>query len=373
MKQSVIDSVRAKLTFWHICVLALIMVVFSLSVYLLLSGMLRMNMDAALRASVETAAVSLSHEIDEGESPRQAANSVIRDIFIPQQTLAVFNSEGRLLAEHHGHDQPEARLPDTSLIPIDHPAMTSMKSSPGGVLRLAAERVRIGPASSTYLIAAGQTFEAVDRELAAIRQVFYFAIPLALLLAGIGGWFLARKSLAPVAAMSRMASHINAGNLTDRLPVANPRDELGQLATTFNDLLARLNAAFAQQKQFMADASHELRTPLHVVRTAAAVTMGRAHREEAEYRDALKIIDEQSSRLTRIVEEMLTLSRADAGHPSIVLSDFYLDELVSQTAQTAGILARDKGINIDLAPAAESPYKGDENILRRLLLNLLDN
>src|SRR6266542_1824770 len=95
-----------------------------------------------------------------------------------------------------------------------------------------------------------------------VGSVFLIAVPVALLLAGLGGFFLARKSLAPVVAMSEQARQIGAENLERRLPVANPRDELGQLASTFNELLARLDASFDLQRQFMADASHELRAPL---------------------------------------------------------------------------------------------------------------
>src|SRR5262245_64036863 len=107
--------------------------------------------------------------------------------------------------------------------------------------------------------------------MAMLGRVFLVEAPRALLLAGLGGFFLARKSLAPVVTMSERARQISAENLEQRLPVANPRDELGRLAATFNELLARLDASFNLQRQFMADASHELRTPLSVMRTATQV------------------------------------------------------------------------------------------------------
>src|SRR5262249_28390613 len=153
-------------------------------------------------------------------------------------------------------------------------------------------------------------------------------IPVALVMAGLGGWFLARRSLQPVTAMSVRAQRIGAENLDERLPIGNPRDELGRLAAAFNDLLARLGNSFSQQGQFMADASHELRTPLSVIRTASAVTLEREDREKSEYREALDIIEHQARRLSRIVDDMFVLARADAGHPSLQVTNFYLDELV---------------------------------------------
>jgi len=118
------------------------------------------------------------------------------------------------------------------------------------------------------------------------------------ILAGIAGWFLARKSLAPVLAMSAQAHRIGVENLNERLPVVNPRDELGRLAATFNDLLARLSGAFEIQRRFMADASHELRTPISVLRTTASVMLSRKHRSEEEYRDAVAIVE--TIRLNRL-------------------------------------------------------------------------
>ena len=109
--------------------------------------------------------------------------------------------------------------------------------------RIAVRRVTIPPAGTPYIILASQPLKPVEDELESLREVLYFATPVVLLLAGFGGWFLARQGLAPVTAMARSARQIGAGSLDQQLPIVNPRDELGQLATTFNDLLARLNSA----------------------------------------------------------------------------------------------------------------------------------
>jgi signal transduction histidine kinase len=189
----------------------------------------------------------------------------------------------------------------------------------------------------------------------------------------VAGWFLARKSLAPVLAMSRQAHRIGVENLDERLPVANPRDELGRLAATFNELLSRLNGAFQIQRRFMADASHELRTPISVVRTTASVMLSREHRSEDEYRAAVAIVEAQARRLTRIVEDMLRLARADSGNFVLQPRSFHIDEMLLESVQTAIVLAGQKEIRVAIDDIAEAPFYGDEDLLRQMVLNLLDN
>ena len=111
-----------------------------------------------------------------------------------------------------------------------------------------------------------------------IRRTFQWAIPIALLLASLGGYFLARKSLEPISAMASQARGMGAAHLDRRLSVVNEHDEMGQLAQTFNQLLERLEASFEQQRRFMADVSHELRTPVAILRGETEVTLSKADR-----------------------------------------------------------------------------------------------
>jgi signal transduction histidine kinase len=166
---------------------------------------------------------------------------------------------------------------------------------------------------------------------------------------------------------------MSAENLSGRLPVANPRDELGRLAETFNDLLSRLEAALQQQRQFMADASHELRTPVATARTAASVALQQPHRTEAEYREALQIVEQQAARLSRIVDDMFTLARADAGNYPVRRMPMYLDEVVDEVARAARVLASTKGVRVEVETIRSVAFVGDEDLIRRLIVNLLDN
>jgi len=368
-----LDSIRTRLTLWHVGVLALALIIFSAGVYLLLARTLYRRMDESLRASSESIAISLVRERAEGETETEAAHSAVDELHLLNQAMAVFDAEGRLLAEKPAPGNNHARLPPLDSIPDGDLRLYAEPGDDGGGQRVAASRVKIGEAGSTYLIVVSQPLETVTEALEMVGSVFLIAVPLALLLAGMGGYFLARKSLAPVVAMSEQARQISAENLERRLPVANPRDELGQLASTFNELLARLAASFDLQRQFMADASHELRTPLSVMRTTAQVILERPRRDEDEYRNALAMIDDQTRRLARIVDDMFTLARADAGRRPLAHSAFYLDELIVETARAAGVLAARKGVTVETAWSPEVSYYGDEHLLRQMLLNLFDN
>lgn len=354
--------------------LALVLIAFSVVVYTLLSRSLYDRVDEGLRSVIGVAKVSITHDTEEGQTSEGAARSTIAELYNPQQTLAVFDGSGRLLAKNDPDDEFQPALPPPGSIPDEQADLyTEFEVDGDDRHRVAVQRLLIPPADTPYIIFISQPLEPVEEELASLRGILYYVGPVALAMAGLGGWFLARKSLAPVVEMSERARWMGAANLDQRLPVANARDELGQLAVTFNELLGRLKAAFSRQREFMADASHELRTPLSVIQTTAGVTLDRPRRDEAEYREAIKVIDEQSQRLTRIVEDMFMLARADSGNYPLHKSKFYLDELVEETARAAGVLASGKGVAIDVVNSSESPAYGDEDLLRRMILNLLDN
>jgi heavy metal sensor kinase len=225
----------------------------------------------------------------------------------------------------------------------------------------------------TYVLVILQSFHPQQEMLEEVAATFAWVIPIAILLAGVGGYFLARKSLAPVVAMSSQAGRIGAANLHERLAVQNERDELGHLARSFNSLLDRLGQSFERQRRFMADASHELRTPVAILRGEAEVALSQQARSPEEYRESLGVLHQEAERLTHIVEDLFTLTRADAGQYPLQPREFYLDELVSECVHSARTLALAKKICLNFEEASESPISADESLLRRMILNLLDN
>jgi heavy metal sensor kinase len=213
----------------------------------------------------------------------------------------------------------------------------------------------------------------VEAVLDRIRRAFLFGIPLLLISAAAGGYFLARRSLSPVAAMAARASEIGASTLHERLPVTTPGDELGGLATVINDLLDRLEKSFAQQRRFMADASHELRTPAAILRAEADVTLSRATRSEDEYRTSFGVMQDASRRLTRIVDDLFLLARADAGHLVVRAEDLFLEDVVLDAVRGIRPIADQRRVHVEVRGIVEAPLHGDPDLVGRLLLNLLDN
>jgi two-component system OmpR family sensor kinase len=369
-----IDSVRTRLTLWHVTVLAAALIVIGGLIYALLARALYARIDDNLRTVVEIAMTSLANDLAEGQDTEDAARSTAAELSSSQQMLAIYDDAGTLLAEDGRDDDLQIALPPVNDIPTESVLLLT-QNEPRDLddrHRLALRRVTIPP-GTRYLIVVGSSLEPTDEELEFLRDILGYIVPLSLIFAGIGGWFLARKSFAPVVAMAERARQIGVGNLSGRLPVANPRDELGQLAGTFNELLGRLEASLTQQRQFMADASHELRTPVATARTAAGVALQQPNRAEAEYRETLQIIEQQTIRLSRVVDDMFTLARADAGNYPVRTTPMYLDEVLDDVVRASRVLASARNVSIDSADAAPAPFDGDEDLLRRMIGNLLDN
>jgi two-component system OmpR family sensor kinase len=370
----VISSVRTRLTLWYVTVLAGVLVTFSVAVYTLLVRTLYDRIESELRSAQQVAITSLDNDAAEGQTPESAAASTVRELFTPPQRLTIYDGSGALLADN-GLDGPPPAVPAEALEPASEAAVYSEPEEPGDDdLRLVAARtVTLFPGDRRYIVVASYPLESIEEEIEAIERVFLYAIPGTLAIAGGLGWFLARRSLAPAVAMSEQARRIGAGNLDERLPVSDSQDELGRLATNFNELLDRLHKAFSLQRQFMADASHELRTPLSVVGTTVDVTLENERRTETELRQALEIIGEQNRRLSRTVRDMFTLARADAGRYPLHQTQFYLDETIDEVVRAARQLGAPRGVDVTGETPGESPLHGDEDLLRQMVMNLAEN
>ena len=367
------SSLRARLTLWYVGAFSLVLILFSLGVFFFVERTLRERLDSNLRSTLQSASSQLTLYAAHagGSSPADA----LENPRFPGQVVALLDLEGHMLAKRPTDSVLPLRLPSFSEQPSESPRFYELEESNSEAddgCRGAYQRIE-DASHIAYMLVVAESSEPLNDQLDALQNGLITAIVLALLLVGCGGWLLARKSLAPVAAMAAATESITAKNLHERLPVRNPSDELGRLASTFNNLLSRLSAAFSQQRQFMADASHELRTPLSVIRTASQVALEKPVRSQAEYREDMSIIEQQARRLTRIVEDMFMLARADAGDRALQCRDFYLDELLAETARAASLLASQKHLELEAPPLPEAPFHGDEELLRQMIGNLLDN
>ena len=371
-----LETVRARLTLWYVAILAAILAAVIAMIYLLLARALYVRIDENLNAVTQIAGTSLSNDLAEGQSVDDAARSTSAELSSRQHLVVIYDGRGRLLAEAGREDDIVIPAPAVDEIPLNgDPVLRTIVEADDldDRHRLAYRRVTIPPSGIEYLVVVGSSLESTDEELESLRGILAYVVPLSLVVAGIGGWFLARRSLSPVVAMADRARRIGIESLGDRLPVANPRDELGLLASTFNELLGRLEASLVQQRQFMADASHELRTPVTIARTAAAVALQQPNRDETEYREALEIIEQEATRLSRIVDDMFTLTRADAGNYPVRTTALYLDEVVDDAVRAARVVANLRGVSIACESVHPAPVTVDEDLVRRLIGNVLDN
>ncbi len=365
-----LSSVRARLTLWYIFVFGLLLIGFSILIYVMVSKILYERLNRSLEGAAQTTATEFQSEVAEYNGDTvMGASETLRELQLPNAYTAIFDRE-RLLASNY----PEQRTPSREFL--------SAASNQGRIwfgnidgfgeagARVAVMPVRIG--DGEYFVAVAEPLRELTEQIEAIRRIFYFGLPTTLLVAGIGGFLLAKKSLSPMVEMSDQAKHITATNLQERLKVRNPGDELGRLAGVFNEMLSRLDHSFENMRQFMADASHELRTPLSIIRGEADVSLSQ-DRNENEYKESLTIIQDEARRLSRIVDDMLALARADAGQHPVRAAEFYLNDLVEEACRSMQVLAARKGVMLTLAPAEDLPFHGDEGMLRRLTLNLVDN
>jgi two-component system OmpR family sensor kinase len=382
-----LDSVRVRLTGWYTGVLALVLVALAFATYFIYWKNTVQRSDSNLAELSDAFVTTLQAELRDQSGPdalKYAAKVSILEHRFRDHVFVVLDASSNVLVS--SQDVPVAP-------PVEESSPAGLLSSLSfhKFLEAAAREDRVFRnirggrdgyrGFARHIVANGQpctvavlqSLHPQQEMLDDVAETFAWVIPIALLLASAGGYFLARKSLAPVVDMASQAGRIGAANLHERLAVQNQKDELGHLAGAFNGLLDRLDRSFERQRRFMADASHELRTPVAILRGEAEVALARPERSPGEYRESLAVLRDESQRLTHIVEDLFTLARADAGQHPLTCSDFYLEELVGDCLRRTRTLALAKHITLDGDLSGEMPIHADEALLRRMLLNLLDN
>ena len=367
-------SIRARLTLWYTSLLTVTILLLGASAYGLLGYSLARDIDRALQG----VAVALSEQPSRSRLP-----AVAPDID------AIFR---RFFGMSPWDRYVERRQPWSDRTPQESPSGTGQLPLSSQALNRAAAGLEtfetlagLGPypvrvlthpvreaGRITSLIQVGMSLESVSVTRRHFLLVMAAVLPLAVLLAGSGGWLLARRALRPVDRMTEAARRISAEHLDERVHTTGTGDELDRLAATLNDMLGRLDVTFRQIRQFSADASHELQTPLTILQGELEVAL-RAPRTPDEYRRVLTSALEESGRIARLVEGLLLLSRADAGVLRMDHQPVDLARLVAEVCEHSQVLAKARGVTLDLGPLTPMTIQGDHQHLRRLLLNLVDN
>ena len=356
-------SLRMRLTMWYSLVLVTVLGVFGAWVVWQQGRIGMRRVDRELDALTATLENVLRDELTEMPNPEAAASEAHRTMSVPGRAFAILDSHRVLAADWNGLTLSEP-------ISTGRPSRVWTARTPSGDWRIHVLPMPM-PERTFSLLVAAPLADAL-REQREAEEAMWVGIPIVLLLAAAGGLWLASVGLRPITEMARRAEALAPAGVED-LGQSDRRDELGRLARAFNGLVTRLRGALRTQRQFMADASHELRTPVSVIQSAADVTLARDGRGEADYREALAIARTEARRLGRLVDDMLVLARADAGGYPLRRVNLYVNELVSECQRAVEILARERGVAIRTSVPDEVPFLGDEGLLRRMLLNLLQN
>jgi heavy metal sensor kinase len=364
------SNVRHRLTVWYVSVFGLVLLLFICAATLLQYWQLGNRLYHAEIQDIETAEGLLAFAPDGTLALHEEYHNNPEHIRWLDRYMQVMTPEGHILLRNAklrwqdlgvppfpneglaGYDQRKVWLQDgTRVLLISH--IHSIDGRP-------------------LLIRLAYSTAPVEHGVLQFLGLLLLAVPPTLLVAGLAGYRMAYKVLLPLKNMALRAETITANQLDQRLPVENPNDELGYMARVLNDLLARLQDSFDNLKRFTADASHELRTPLASLRSVGEVGLQREHTAE-EYRDTIGSMLEEVTRLTEMVDGLLSISRADAGQVTLHRTTFSPLDLTREVVGLLGLLAEEKGQHIQIEGDAGLLVSADRMVLQRGLANIVEN
>lgn len=365
-----VHSVRFRLTCWHSAILASVLVSFGVVLYGTVSYQILHHHDDALK-EVSRSVVSIL-----GRQPDCATLTAdqIHDLGRLERLVLVHDLAGKGQVFYRSPDL------DPSLTPRDETQFRELLSQRESFQTVQTSHGDLRIYSVRYTTSAGrlgvvrvmESLGNVHEALATLRWALFAMVPFSLLIAGIGGYWIAGRALRPVDEVARLAREIEATNLSRRLPAPKSDDELGSLVDTFNQMIGRLEGAFESMRRFTADASHELKTPLTIMRTAIEVDLGRDRTAE-EHRRTLRSLLQEVEGMSRIVGNLLFLARVDAGSLGIERKRVCLDEIAGEVVEAMRPVAEAHGVELSLRRSEPVPVLGDERWLRQMLCNLVDN
>lgn len=358
-------NVRARLTLWYVISLSVILILYAGLSGMLLIVNLRNTMDNQLEEDFE-----VLESMVKINRYGQLVLDIDDESFLYDHWTQLWSDNGNLLVESPlfkkqqipGMNRPDRHCKGfkyNSFVLPDHLHVRMMS----GILNVDGH---------TCFFRLLRSEELLRNETGMFLLWLLIAMPVALILAGGGGYFMAGKLLSPVHRMTDKVSRIDDTNLQERLPVVNPDDELGYLAQTFNELLQRIQLAFERLKQFTADAAHELRTPLTAIRSIGEVGLQKPKKEK-NYREIIGSMLEENDRLTHLIDSLLFLTHVDVKQYAVSIEKTDIPSFILNVIDIMMPLAEDKQQRIFFHPEQDISIMSDPVLLRQALINLLDN
>ena len=358
---------RARITAWYFAVLVVSFVAFAWISDYGFRRSIETSLNDASRANLESIENVLRRTAPKGPGEIKDELNELSGLWAGGALLEVADADGKLIFQ----STPFTR-PYRSLSPANSQQVTYITENLEDLqYRIAMQSMAVN--GQTFHIRAAVNTEPFDQALDRFQHILEGTLPALVILASLTGYWLSGRALSPVKEIIRTARGIGVQDLAGRLTVPEPQDELRSLTETLNDMLARIESSVERITQFTADASHDLRTPVALIRSSAELALRRSRTEE-EYRETLSRILTASEETTRLIENLLTLARADAGAEGLLFGRTDLLAQVRKAVEEAGILASTKGIQIS-EKSSHGPLwvAADERALQRLLLIVLEN
>ena len=343
-------SIRVRLAAWYLAILGTGLILLGAVVWISLRQTMLASLDADLASRTANFVRFLEQESRGSDLAALRDESREYSTTLPtRNSLRVWTADGSLLY-----------------------AAPSAESMQQGNHRFSREDVSV--LGHRLSIELGASLEEVSATLSLLRTILFSSVPLILIIATAGGWWISGRALQPVDTLTTAAEAIGPNDLSSRLPVPGTRDELQRLAEAWNRMLGRIAASVEQMKRFTADAAHELRTPVTIVMSTAEVAL-RRERDADAYRTALSGIHAESVRLATLVEELLWLARADGGTSGLNSEDVVIEDLISDVFATARSLAAHRDISLlrHSDGQTNTTIRCDRRAMRQCLMVLLDN
>ena len=366
-------GVRTALTAWYLLVLGLVIATFSAALYWDQEQTLSAQVDRSLAGASGQVLALIDKHVDpikfvDGDAYRHATNHLGQTGY----AVLLFDPERRVLARFGRALQPPADIGTTGLATTGLATIDAIVEGVEEPWRVSWQPVVRHDGVTVGYLAVGQSVEAIEQALHSLLLTLAWAAPAALGLAGLAGYGLARLAMRPVDRMTQFVRSLGANDLQRRLNDRGPDDELGRLATTLDKMLARLEASFARERRFVADAAHELRTPLTALKSRLDVVRQR-ERDADAYRAAIDTIEPEVERLIRLVRDLLLLARLETGSAPWEEAPVDLSQLCERIVEQMEPLARERRLTIALDVEPGLHVSGSFDHLLRALINLLDN
>ncbi len=364
--------IKWKLTIWYGGILALILVIFSIVVYVYFENSLMDSIDVKNKSIADVLSSSLTDTRSQsifGNFERYLENVLGKK---PKgKFIQIIDPSGKIGAKMNDME--------TDVVPV--PYSTFQKGAKGEIvyetIENANSRIRIVTipiieSNQVSLIQVGSSLADFDETMKKLFIIMIIGIPTSLSVIIIVGYFMAKKSLKPVDQIRKAAVKISSTNLDERIDIKGRKDELGRLAETFNAMIARLKDSFQRINQFSIDVSHELKTPLTILKGETEVVL-RKERDNEEYKELLQSNLEEIDRMAQIIDDLLLLSKADSQDMKLNIGNISLRDLVADVCVNMKIFADKKDIALVIDELADVRLAGDELKLRRMLWNIMEN